>query len=222
MLVALSDTATRTALRTHLERAGLDCAIAPDPSTFLTLVTGTYFDAVVVDTASTGVTLADLSRAVRRTPLNLQAVFVTTEPGAMGDAAGLDLRAARRQGASELATTVLSVVHERPSRPGDDWLPPIVLHDLHIDPARLRLRVRGRIVPVTRLECQVLHLLASHPGVVFSRERLLARLWPTNTFVTPRSVDALVGRLRRKIEADRHRPQILLTAWGEGYRIAEP
>ena len=63
----------------------------------------------------------------------------------------------------------------------------VTVHGVEIDPARRRVRVRGQEVELTTQEFKLLHLLASHPGIVFSREALLARVWPGQTFVTPRS-----------------------------------
>ena len=65
-----------------------------------------------------------------------------------------------------------------------------------------RVRVEGRDVELTDQEFRLLHLLATHAGIVFSREALLAKIWRGDTFVTVRSVDTLVKRLRRRIEAD--------------------
>ena len=73
----------------------------------------------------------------------------------------------------------------------------------------------------TRQEFSLLHLLGTHPGIVFSREALLSRVWNDDTYVTDRSVDALVKRLRRKIEEDPANPRILLTVWGTGYKLAD-
>jgi DNA-binding response OmpR family regulator len=56
---------------------------------------------------------------------------------------------------------------------------------------------------------------------VFSREALLARIWKGDTFVTVRSVDTLVKRLRKKIETDPAEPSIVLTVWGTGYKAAD-
>jgi two-component system alkaline phosphatase synthesis response regulator PhoP len=56
---------------------------------------------------------------------------------------------------------------------------------------------------------------------VFSREALLSRIWRGDTFVTVRSVDTLVKRLRRRIEADPAHPAFLLTVWGVGYKLAD-
>jgi two-component system OmpR family response regulator/two-component system alkaline phosphatase synthesis response regulator PhoP len=99
--------------------------------------------------------------------------------------------------------------------------PPIHVHDVDIDPARRRVRVSGRDVDLTDQEFRLLYLLASHAGIVFSREALLSKIWRGDTFVTVRSVDTLVKRLRRRLESDHKNPQLLLTVWGVGYKFAD-
>jgi DNA-binding response OmpR family regulator len=95
---------------------------------------------------------------------------------------------------------------------------PVQLRNVTIDPARRRVTVDGRTIDLTSLEFDLLHLLASSPGIVFSRRTLLSRVWKDDTFVTDRSVDTLVKRLRRKIEVDPADPQLILTVWGTGYK----
>jgi DNA-binding response OmpR family regulator len=56
---------------------------------------------------------------------------------------------------------------------------------------------------------------------VFSREALLTRVWKDQTFVTVRSVDTLVKRLRKKIEKRPGDPAVILTVWGAGYKAAD-
>jgi DNA-binding response OmpR family regulator len=99
--------------------------------------------------------------------------------------------------------------------------PPLRLRNLTIDPARRRVTVGARAVELTSLEFDLLHLLAGSPGIVFSRRTLLSRVWKDTTFVTERSVDTLVKRLRRKIETDPADPQLILTVWGTGYKAAD-
>ena len=65
------------------------------------------------------------------------------------------------------------------AEPGHDR--PLAVHGLEIDPARHRVRVEGREVDLTAQEFQLLYLLAAHPGIVFSREALLRRIWGTDT-----------------------------------------
>jgi two-component system OmpR family response regulator/two-component system alkaline phosphatase synthesis response regulator PhoP len=57
----------------------------------------------------------------------------------------------------------------------------IHVHDVDIDPARRRVRVTGRDVDLTDQEFRLLYLLASHAGIVFSREALLSKIWRGDT-----------------------------------------
>ena len=98
---------------------------------------------------------------------------------------------------------------------------PVEIHGLHIDSAKRRVRVNGDEVDLTAQEFRLLLVLATHPGIVFSREALLTRVWPDHTFVTERSVDSLVKRLRKQIEKDPANPEIILTVWGSGYKCAD-
>jgi DNA-binding response OmpR family regulator len=62
-------------------------------------------------------------------------------------------------------------------------------------------------------------MLVSRLGIVFSRAALITHVWHGNRFLTERNVDAAVRRLRRKIEADPQHPELILTAWGAGYKF---
>jgi DNA-binding response OmpR family regulator len=98
---------------------------------------------------------------------------------------------------------------------------PVTYKNIEIDPARRRVLVGGREVDLTFNEFELLYVLLSNPGIVFSREALLSRVWKDETFVTVRSVDTLVKRLRKKIEADPADPSVVLTVWGAGYKAAD-
>jgi DNA-binding response OmpR family regulator len=104
---------------------------------------------------------------------------------------------------------------------GIDGEQTVTVHGVEIDPSRRRVRVDGRDVELTDQEFRLLHLLATHAGIVFSREALLAKIWRGDTFVTVRSVDTLVKRLRRRVEPDPANPRYLLTVWGVGYKFAD-
>ena len=92
---------------------------------------------------------------------------------------------------------------------------------LTVDPARRHARLDGREIELTAHEFDLLYLLASNPGIVYSRESLLQRVWGQDTYVTVRSVDTLIKRIRRKIEPDVTEPRFLLTVWGTGYKFAD-
>lgn len=95
------------------------------------------------------------------------------------------------------------------------------MRHLDIDPARRRVRAAGHDVRLTEQEFQLLYVLAGHPGRVFDRQALLDAVWGTETFVTTRSVDALVKRLRHQLRPALKSACVVETVRGVGYRLAE-
>ena len=93
--------------------------------------------------------------------------------------------------------------------------------DLVIDPTSHQVRRGGDDLPVTHLEFKLLHYLASHPQRVFSREQLLDRVWGHEKYITLRSVDVYVRRLRQKVDVSGD-SSLLQTVRGAGYRFEPP
>jgi two-component system phosphate regulon response regulator PhoB len=91
--------------------------------------------------------------------------------------------------------------------------------DLVIDPSAHAVSIAGKQVELSALEFRLLHHLASHPGLVFSRDQLLDRVWGNDRSVTPRSVDVYIRRVREKIESAPQQPAYLQTVHGVGYRF---
>jgi DNA-binding response OmpR family regulator len=97
----------------------------------------------------------------------------------------------------------------------------VICHDVIVDADKRQVTVRGEPVELTRQEFDLLYLMAARPGIVFSRAALLSKVWGGDTYVTERTVDAVVSRLRRKIERDGQDPELILTAWGVGYKFVD-
>jgi len=91
--------------------------------------------------------------------------------------------------------------------------------ELVIDLPRRTVEVRGEPVQLTFIEFEMLALLASSPGVVFSRRELLERLRGGADYREPRTIDVHVRHLREKIERDPGNPELILTIRGAGYRF---
>lgn len=91
---------------------------------------------------------------------------------------------------------------------------------LRLDSRTHEVEVRGEMVALSSLEFRLLHFLASNPRRIFSRDRLLDEVWGSEKFVTPRTVDVHVRRLREKIEEDPSHPAYLQTVRGVGYRFS--
>ncbi len=91
--------------------------------------------------------------------------------------------------------------------------------ELKIDVPRRTVEVRGHAVQLTFIEFEMLVVLASSPGVVFSRRELLERLRGGADYREPRTIDVHVRHLREKIERDPSQPELILTMRGAGYRF---
>lgn len=90
----------------------------------------------------------------------------------------------------------------------------ITFRGIVIDTRQHRLTVDGADVPLPRKELELLKLLVTHPGKVFSREEILERVWSNEVLVLDRTVDVNITRLRRKLgDYGRH----IITRSGYGY-----
>lgn len=236
-LIVEDDPNIRTLLELHLRLEGLDHTSVADGQAALAALAQTRFDLVLLDLMLPGVDGVSVCRAMRRggpnadTPVLMLTARREESDKVLGLESGADDYLAKPFGLRELVARVRALLR-RPRlsaasgfEPGPGQVSvndrPVSLHGLEIDPARRRVRVRGVEVDLTAQEFRLLHLLASHPGIVFSREALLARVWPDQTYVTPRSVDTLVKRLRRRIETSPNEPSVILTVWGSGYKCAD-
>ena len=91
--------------------------------------------------------------------------------------------------------------------------------ELSVDRTRHEVIVRGQAVSVTPTEFSILEFLTRHHGQVFTREQLLTHLWGEDCFILDHNLDVHMHALRRKIEADPKRPQLLLTLRGVGFKL---
>ena len=81
--------------------------------------------------------------------------------------------------------------------------------------------MNGEDVALTLKEFELLKKFLLHPGIVFSRDKLLNDIWGYEFTGETRTVDVHIRRLREKIEADPANPQYIMTKWGVGYSFAE-
>jgi two-component system phosphate regulon response regulator PhoB len=150
-------------------------------------------------------------------------IFLTAKTSEADRVLGLELGAddyiSKPFSPRELLARVKAVLRrfERP-------LPPTIteIGDINIDAGAMVLKVRGKTVPTTATEFRLLDYFARHPGRVFTRDQLLDAVWRDTAFVTPRSIDVYVRRIREKIEKDSEHPRYLKTVRGAGYRFEAP
>ena len=94
----------------------------------------------------------------------------------------------------------------------------LVFPGLTINLSHYTVRYMGRELEMPPKELELLHYLASHPGMVFTREQLLEQVWGYDYFGDSRTVDVHVKRLREKLEGVSDK-WLLKTVWGVGYKF---
>jgi len=94
----------------------------------------------------------------------------------------------------------------------------LTIGDVQIDQVAHTIVSRGKTIPLTRLEFDLLVALAKEPGRVFTREALLDEVWGYQNATDTRLVNVHIQRLRAKIEVDVDNPQIIVTVRGVGYK----
>ena len=180
----------------------------------------------LLDIMLPGVDGFDLCHHIRQTP-SLSAIpiiFLTAKTAETDRIKGLELGAddyiTKPFSPRELVARVRTVLRG----PGNLQPRPEVLRfgDLEIDVSSMTVQVAGRNVLTTVREFRLLEYLATHRGRVLTRDKLLDAVWKETPFVTPRSIDVYIRRLREKIEADPRHPQYLKTMRGIGYRFEAP
>ena len=107
------------------------------------------------------------------------------------------------------------------ARPADVDGDVISIGGLTVDLSRRVVEVAGRRVQLTYVEFELLRILASHPGRVYSRRLLLEALWGGADYREPRTIDVHVRHLREKLERDPAEPEFILTVRGVGYRFRD-
>ncbi|MCL6642335.1 MAG: response regulator transcription factor [Candidatus Bipolaricaulota bacterium] len=92
--------------------------------------------------------------------------------------------------------------------------------DLEIDDSVKQVKLKGRTVSLSPKEYELLKLLASEPGRVFSHQEIIAEVWQDKPLITSSDVTKYIYLLREKLEDDPENPKYILTVRGFGYKLA--
>jgi two-component system OmpR family response regulator/two-component system alkaline phosphatase synthesis response regulator PhoP len=212
----------------HLRLEGLEAVAAADGTEGLDRARSSPFDLVILDLMLPGLDGVTVCRAIRRDGENSEVpiLMLTARREESDKVVGLDSGAddylTKPFGIRELIARVRALLRRRTARLEHiAHASPVTAGGLTVDPSRRMARLVDRDVDLTAHEFDLLYVLASNRGIVFSREALLQRVWGSETHITVRSVDTLIKRVRKKIEDDGADPRLILTVWGAGYKFAD-
>ncbi len=213
-------------LRYNLGKAGYDVRVATNGTDALRQARDMRPDVILLDIMVPQLNGWEICRRLKqdRDTHAIPVVMVTgrVEEGdkVLGFEMGADDYVTKPFSPRELVARVRAVA--RRSRPGEEQANrPVRAGDLQIDRQRFEVKMKGRLVELTRKEFDLLSALVRSPGRVFGREELLDLVWGQDGFVEPRTVDVHVARLRAKFIAARAPEPGIETVRGVGYRFRE-
>jgi two-component system phosphate regulon response regulator PhoB len=210
----------------NLQAAGFEVQSFVSGSSVLTEAVREMPALIILDVMLPGTDGFELCRHIRQTSV-LSAtpiIFLTAKTSEADRVKGLELGGddyiTKPFSPRELVARIRTVLRGHRQAPAVSEV--LRLGDLTIDVSSMTVQVRGHTVPTTVREFRLLEYLATHRGRVLTRDQLLDAVWKETPFVTPRSIDVYIRRLREKIELDPRHPQYLKTLRGIGYRFEVP
>src|SRR6516164_4150663 len=211
-------------LKYNLEKEGFRVNYATDGTVALAEARRDPPDLVILDLMLPGLDGLEVCRQLRRadrfarTPILILSARSEEADRVVGLELGADDYVTKPFSTREVIARVRALL-----RRNEPAVPPrlkVQRGDLVIDPTAHSVVIGGRAVELSALEFKLLHYMALHPGMVFSRDQLLDGVWGNDRSVTPRSVDVYVRRIREKIENRPQSPSYVQTVHGVGYRFA--
>ncbi len=219
ILVVEDDVRSRDLLVKYLRARGHQVTGMDDGRRALDAARAADLDLVLLDVNLPGMDGWNVLRALRATS-QVPVIMVTVRDAPQEKVAGLEGGAddylTKPFDLRELDARIAAVM--RRYRPGT--VATTRSGEVTIDDERKQALVRGRPVQLSPKEFELLRLLASRPGKVFSTEEILAAVWPDRDAAAPEDIKKYIHMLRAKVEQDPSTPRIIVTARGFGYRLA--
>jgi DNA-binding response OmpR family regulator len=222
VLVVDDEPMVRDVLSRYLEQSGFEVEAASDGERALAAFAARPPDLVLLDLMLPRLDGFEVFRRIRAR--NDSPVIMITARGHTTDRiAGLEIGAddyvSKPFSPAEVVARVRSVLRRSSARDRAADRETLRFDGIELDGPSRQVRVDGKRVALTRKEFDLLHLLASNPGVVLDRFRILDEVWDVAFQGDPATVTVHIRRLREKIERDPSEPRRLVTVWGVGYRF---
>jgi phosphate regulon transcriptional regulator PhoB len=222
ILIVDDEITIRELLQFNLEKEGYKVTAAADGEEALKQMADTKFDLVILDVMLPGINGLEVCRKMRadRSLAPIPVIMLTAKGEEIDKVLGLELGAddylTKPFGVRELLARI-KVRLRRTSSENEEEV--IVRGDLSIELNSFTVKVRNETIDFTPKEFELLRLLVSHPGKVYSRDELLEKIWGYEYPGDTRTVDVHIRHVRQKVERDPANPEYIETLRGIGYRF---
>ena len=221
ILIADDDPVVHESLGLYLSSEGYEHQSAYDGQQALEMVESLHPDMVVLDLMMPRVSGTDVCRTIRQTS-SLPIIMLTAKGEEIDRILGLELGAddyiVKPFSPREVLARIKAVLRRFSEKTSEEDSSIIRLPQLEISLENYQVKVAGKVIPCTPKEVEILHMLASSPGQVFSREQILSHVWGYDFFGDTRTVDTHIKRIRQKLPQD-NVPWMLKTVYGVGYKF---
>ena len=209
-------------LRFSLMQEGYEVECAYDGEEAVNMIRDTRFDIVLLDVMLPKLSGFEVLQQVREFS-DVPIIMLTARGDDMDKILGLDYGAddyvTKPFNPLEVKGRIKAIIRRtsrsRSTETGSDKL--IEVGDLRMDLDNQRVTLSGKEINLTSKEFELLELLATHAGKVYSRATLLQMVWGKDYPGDVRTVDVHIRRLREKIEHNASEPRYVQTKWGVGY-----
>jgi DNA-binding response OmpR family regulator len=223
VLIVDDNRSIRTAVADHLGPRGYDVIQAADGIKGLSSALSSGANVIILDVVMPGMDGVRLCQLLRDKGVTAP-IIMLTEKATLRDkedgyGVGVDDYLAKPFSPRELELRIEALqkrAHSADQRPPQEV---VKRGELEIDLTKHKVKIAGKEVVLTPIEFNILKLLASAPGQVYSRQDMLNAIWDTTYEGYKRNIDPHVNRLRTKIEEHPRRPKYVLTVWGIGYKF---
>lgn len=207
-------------LKFNLEKSGYEVLCAYDGEEGLNLALSETIDVMLLDVMLPKMEGFEVLRKVREKK-SVPILMLTAREEEVDKILGLEWGAddyitkpfSMRELLARVKANLRRSVADVESSPSDE----LTFGNLTINTTRYEVAKNSTVIDLTLREFELLKFMATQPGIVFSREVLLEKVWGYEYFGDVRTVDVTVRRLREKIEDDPAHPLIILTKRGIGY-----
>lgn len=223
ILVVEDEPSIVDALEFGLSAEGFEVVTATDGLEALDVFGRERPDLVILDVMLPGLPGTEVCKRLRASgPVPI--IMLTARDAEMDRVLGLELGAddyvTKPFSMREVAARVRAVL--RRGTPTQDMSDKAIqVGDVRVDVARHEIAVRGEVVEVPPKEFALLELLIRHAGRVLTRDVLIDRIWGADYVGDTKTLDVHIKRLRGRVELDPHRPALILTVRGVGYKFAD-
>ena len=209
-------------VRDYLEQAGFAVLEAADGQAALSVARAERPDMIVLDLGLPGIDGLDVTRRLRQTsavPIIMLTARIEETDRIVGLELGADDYITKPFSPKELVARIRAVLRRADATLGGGEM--VRAGPVDIDIPKRRVTVGEVDISLTATEFDVLLTLARQPGRIFTRAQLLDSVHGVSFESYERSIDAHIKNIRRKIEADPRRPELVLTVYGVGYKFAD-